>query len=69
MNSTDSFLEGLQKISDWQHQYLGRQCMQTAVLTWAVENKEALRRADLVDSLIAAMDSELALHNAAKPSA
>jgi hypothetical protein len=62
-------LQHLQGIADWQHGYLGRQSMQKAVLRWAVENKDAVNRAGLADSLIAAMDSELALHNAAKPSA
>jgi len=62
-------IQHLQNISDWQREYVGRQCMQKAVLRWAVENKEAVNRAGLADSIIAAMDSELAMHNAAKPSA
>jgi hypothetical protein len=62
-------IDHLQKIADWQREYVGRQAMQKAVLKWAVENKDAVRRADLAESLIASMESELALHNAAKPTA
>jgi hypothetical protein len=62
-------LQHLQGIAEWQHGYLGRQSMQKAVLRWAVENKDAVNRAGLADSLIATMDLELAMHNAAKPTA
>jgi hypothetical protein len=58
----------LQKYADWQQQYTGRQAMQLAVLKWAMDHKEAVQRAGLADSLVAAMESELTLHNAAKPS-
>ena len=62
-------LRHLQGIAEWQHGYLGRQSMQKAVLKWAVEHKYAVNSAGLADSLIATMEAELTLHNAAKPSA
>lgn len=64
----DKFIEHLEHISAWQHEYLGRQHMQTAVLRWAVANRDTIQRAGLGDSLCACMDAEIALHNAAKPS-
>ena len=62
-------LARLAEISDWQKEYVGRQYMQTAVLRWAVEHRDAINRAGLADSLLAAMDAELAVHAAARPSA
>lgn len=64
----DQFIERLEQINRWQHEYLGRQHMQTAVLKWAVENREAIQIAGLAGSLVACMDAEIALHRAAKPS-
>ena len=62
----DALLQQLQKHADWQNQYIGRQMMQTAVLRWAVANKDALA-ANLTESLVAAMNAEVAIHSAAKP--
>ena len=62
----DALLQQLQKHADWQNQYIGRQMMQTAVLRWAVANKDALA-ANLTESLVAAMNAEIAIHHAAKP--
>lgn len=60
-------LDNLKKISEWQHEYIGRQQMQTAVLKWAVANRGALGAAGLTDGLVAAMDADIALHRAASP--
>lgn len=67
--TTDTFIEHLKALSEWQHQHMGRQSMQVAILKWGVDNRAALLRAGLADSLIAAMDAEIALHSAARPSA
>jgi hypothetical protein len=60
-------LDNLKKIAEWQHEYIGRQQMQTAVLHWAIAHKDALNAAGLTDGLVAAMDADIVLHSAARP--
>lgn len=60
-------IDALQKFADWQQQHLGRQAMQVAILKWGMAHREALRGAGLADSLIAALDTEIAMHQASRP--
>ena len=62
----DAVLQHLQKLSDWQQQFIGRQEMQQCVLRWAVANKDALG-ANLPETLVAAMNAEIANYHAARP--
>ena len=62
----DAVLQHLQKLSDWQQQFIGRQEMQQCVLRWAVANKDALG-ANLPETLVATMSTESEIHHAARP--
>ena len=62
----DATIQKLQAISDWQNRLIGTQQMQEAVLRWAVANKAALPP-DLIPSIIAAMEAQLAIASANRP--